>query len=299
MAGSKMAGTTVTGTKTPIKPFLKWAGGKRQLLTEIKKQLPEDFASYTYYEPFAGGGAVLFELQPQKAVINDSNSQLMIAYNAIMDNVEGLITLLREHEINYSKDYYYQIRNIDRDPLRFSKLSNVEKAARTIFLNRTCFNGLYRVNSKGFFNVPSGKFPGGKYKNPIICNEGNLRLISKYLNSGSITILNKDFEEAVSGADKNSFIYFDPPYYSQDKTGFTKYQADDFCESSQERLRNLIMEMTKQGIKCLLSNSDTEYIRNSYKNGFFQIITVQAKRAINSNPMGRGNVSELLIKNWY
>jgi len=288
----------MAGSKAPIKPFLKWAGGKRQLLTEIKKQLPEDFDSYTYYEPFAGGGAVLFELQPQKAVINDSNSQLMIAYNAIMDNVEDLIALLREHEKNYSKDYYYQIRNIDRAPLQFSKLSNVEKAARTIFLNRTCFNGLYRVNSKGHFNVPSGKFPAGKYKNPIICNEENLHLISSYLNSGSITILNMDFEEAVSGADKNSFVYFDPPYYSKDKTGFTKYQADDFGESSQERLRDLIIKMTGQGIKCLLSNSDTEYIRDLYNSNFFHIMVVQAKRAINSNPMGRGNVSELLIKNW-
>ena len=283
----------MTNSNFPLKPFVKWAGGKRQLLAEIKKYLPENLNDYTYYEPFAGAGAVLFGLQPGKAVINDSNTQLMITYNAIKENVEELIAALRKHEKMYDKDYYYKIRNLDRDPVQFNELSNIEKAARTIFLNKTCFNGLYRVNSKGFFNVPLGK-----YKNPVICNDTVLRSISGYLNSNDITILNEDFESAVSGADKNSFVYFDPPYHSQDKTNFTAYQADGFGLSCQERLRNLMIEMTKREVRCLLSNSDTEFIRGLYNNDFFDIVTVQAKRKINSDSAGRGNVKELLIKNW-
>jgi len=283
----------MTKNNSPLKPFVKWAGGKRQLLAKIKKHLPEDLNDYTYYEPFIGAGALLFDVKPQKAVINDSNIQLMIAYNVIKNNVEDLITVLKKHEKMYEKEYYYKIRNLDRDIVQFSGLSDVEKAARTIFLNKTCFNGLYRVNSKGFFNVPQGK-----YKNPVICNDVNLRLISEYLNSGGITILNEDFESAAAGANENSFVYFDPPYHSPDKTGFTGYQADGFGESEQKRLRDLIIEMTKRGVKCLASNSDTEFIRELYDHDFFDIISVQAKRTINSNPIGRGNVKEVLIKNW-
>jgi len=276
-----------------LKPFIKWAGGKRQLLPEIKKNLPENIHDYTYYEPFAGAGAVFFELQPKKAVINDSNEQLMITYKAIKEDVEGLIKLLKNHKELNSAEYYYKIRNLDRDLVQFNSLTNIEKAARMIYLNKTCYNGLYRVNSSGFFNVPFGK-----YKNPAVCEETPLRQISEYLNSSEIEILNVDFETAVSNADKNSFIYFDPPYHSPDKSNFTGYQAGGFDESGQERLRNLMMEMTKRGIKCLLSNSDTGFIRELYKDACFKIIPVQAKRAINSVASGRGVVNEVLIRNF-
>ena len=276
-----------------IKPFLKWAGGKRQLLTEIKTHLPKDINNYTYYEPFLGAGAVFFDLQPEKAVINDFNEQLILTYNVIKENIDDLISLLKNYQKMNDVDCYYKIRNIDRDPQIFNNLSNIEKAARLIFLNKTCFNGLYRVNSQGFFNVPYGK-----YKNPAICEEIVLRQISAYLNSGKISILNTDFEKAISTAGKKSFVYFDPPYHSPGKKNFTGYQANGFNENEQERLRDVVIKLTKKCVKCLLSNSDTDYIRELYKNDSFKIITVQAKRAINSDAAGRGYVNEVLIKNW-
>jgi DNA adenine methylase len=276
-----------------IKPFLKWAGGKRQLLSEIRKHFPKGINNYTYYEPFLGAGAVFFELQPKKAVINDFNEQLILTYNVIKENVEELINLLKKNEKLNDEDYYYEIRNMDRDSVKFNKLTNTEKAARLIFLNKTCYNGLYRVNSQGLFNVPYGK-----YKNPTICEEIVLRQISGYFNSNEIKILNKDFEDAISSADKNSFIYFDPPYHSPDKTNFTGYQADGFNENEQERLRNVMLKMANKSVKCLLSNSDTEYIREIYNHDCFDIISVQAKRLINSDSAGRGIVNEVLIKNW-
>ncbi|MDR1625427.1 MAG: DNA adenine methylase [Spirochaetia bacterium] len=276
-----------------IRPFLKWAGGKRQLLAEIKKQLPQGMNKYTYYEPFVGAGAVFFELQHGKAVIGDCNAQLILTYKTIKENVEELIKLLRKHKNKNGEEYFYEIRNLDRDAAKFSKLTDAGKAARFIFLNKTCFNGLYRVNSQGLFNVPCGK-----YKNPAICEETVLRHISGYLNNNGIAILNSDFEAAVLSADENSFVYFDPPYHSPGKTNFTGYQADGFGEEEQERLRAVMVKLTNRGAKCLLSNSDTDYIRKLYDCDFFDIISVRAKRFINSDSAGRGNVNEVLIKNW-
>jgi len=276
-----------------IKPYLKWAGGKRQLLAEIKKHLPKDIDAYTYYEPFIGAGALFFDLKPKKAVVNDHNTQLILTYHAIRNNVEELILLLQEYKIKNSREFYYEIRNADRDRVKFNAATDTEKAARLIFLNRTCFNGLYRVNSRGLFNVPYGK-----NKNPSICEGSLLRLISEYLRTNEIVILNSDFEQAVSTANKESFIYFDPPYHSPDSSHFSQYQAGGFGEKEQERLRNTMLKMTNQGIKCLQSNSDTEYIRRLYNYDFFDIIPVKAKRAINSNSLKRGFVNELLIRNW-
>jgi DNA adenine methylase len=276
-----------------IKPYLKWAGGKRQLLPEIKKYLPKNINSYIYFEPFVGAGALFFEIQPQKAIINDFNEQLIVTYNVIKDNVEGLISLLKKYQKMNNEEHFYEIRNLDRNKEKLVKLSNIEKAARLIFLNKTCFNGLYRVNSQGLFNVPYGK-----YKNPAICEDIVLRQISNYLNSNEIAILNKDFEQAILTAGKKSFVYLDPPYHSPDKTNFTGYQANGFDENEQERLRNVIIEMTNRGVKCLLSNSDTEFIRELYDYDSFEIISVFAKRTINSDSTGRGSVNELLIKNW-
>jgi len=276
-----------------IKPYLKWAGGKRQLLLEIKKCLPEEIGNYTYYEPFVGAGAVFFNLQPEKAVINDFNSQLILTYIAIKENVKELIKTLSEYKKNNSREFYYKLRNTDKEPKTFNKLSDIEKAARLIYLNKTCYNGLYRVNSKGFFNVPYGK-----HNNPSIFDENVLYQISEYLNSNKIKIINDDFESAVSTADKNSFIYFDPPYHSPEKSNFTSYQANGFNDEEQKRLCDVIKKMTEKKVKCLLSNSNTDYIRKLYKDECFKIIPVQAKRTINSKSKDRGNVTEVLIKNW-
>jgi DNA adenine methylase len=276
-----------------IKPYLKWAGGKRQLLAEIKNHIPAGISKYTYYEPFIGAGAVFFALQPKRAVINDFNTQLILTYRIIKESPEELIELLRKHKNKNSEEYYYEVRNLDRDTEKFNRLTDIEKAARLIFLNKTCFNGLYRVNSQGLFNVPYGK-----YMNPAICEELVLRQIGEYLNNNEITILNNDFEAAVLSSDKDSFIYFDPPYHSPGKASFTGYQAGGFGEEEQERLRNVMIKMTNRGAKCLLSNSDTDFIRELYSYDFFDVISVQAKRFINSDSTGRGNVREVLIKNW-
>jgi len=272
-----------------IKPYLKWAGGKRQLIKEISAYIPKNFS--TYYEPFVGAGAVLFSLQPKHAVINDNNEQLMLTYKVIKNNVESLINALIEHKEHNCEEYYYKIREKDRNIEEFRKQSDVQKAARLIYLNKTCYNGLYRVNSQGLFNVPYGK-----YKNPDIFDPFVLRAISRYLNENDILIQSGDFEVSVETADDNSFVYFDPPYHSPDNTNFTGYQAGGFDEDEQIRLRDVYERLSKRGVKCLLSNSDTPFIRELYKN--YEIITVEANRAINSNADRRGKVSELLIKNW-
>lgn len=276
-----------------IKPYLKWAGGKRQLLQVIKTFLPTRITDYKYYEPFVGAGAVFFELQPKKAVINDFNSELILTYNVIKNNVEELIKLLFIHQNNNNEDYYYHIRSQDRDKKKFKCFSETEKAARLIFMNKTCFNGLYRVNSQGLFNVPYGT-----YKNPKICEVDLLRSINKYLKNNEIEIMNGDFVGATKGADTKSFVYFDPPYHSPNNSNFTGYQASGFDENEQLRLRDNYSNLTERGVKCLLSNSDTEFIRDIYSDKRFDIYTVQAKRLINSNSSKRGEVNEVLIKNW-
>lgn len=276
-----------------VKPYLKWAGGKRQLLPDIKKNLPSRINEYKYYESFVGAGAVLFDLQPKRAVINDFNSQLILTYTVIRDHIDDLIEALRVHQNNNSAKYYYEVRAQDRDQNFFQSLSNVQKAARLIYLNKTCYNGLYRVNSQGLFNVPYGY-----YKNPAICEEITLRAVHQYLKNNEIEILNGDFATVTQDADHKSFVYFDPPYHSPDNTNFTGYQANGFSEDDQIRLRDVYLELTEKGVKCLLSNSDTDFIRELFNDKRFKIIKVKAKRAINSNSAGRGEVDEVLIKNW-
>ena len=277
-----------------VKPYLKWAGGKRQLLPEIKKHLPQKFSDYKYYEPFVGAGAVFFEKQPKKAVINDYNTQLILTYTVIKNSVNELLEALRVHSQKNDEDYFYEIRARDRDTEAFSAISDIEKAARLIYLNKTCYNGLYRVNAQGLFNAPYGR-----YINPAICDEPVLRAIHKYLSENEeVEILNGDFADAVQTADDKAFVYFDPPYHSSDNTNFTGYQADKFGDEEQTRLRNTFVELTEKGAKCLLSNSDTSFIRELYADDRLSIVTVTAKRAINSNGAGRGNVNEVLIKNW-
>ena len=269
-------------------PFLKWAGGKRQLLPEITKHIPK---FDTYYEPFVGAGAVLFELQPQKAVINDSNLELMNCYQVIKDNLDDLLTALQKHKND--EDYYYEIRELDRKVKEYHKLSPVEKASRIIFLNKTCYNGLFRVNSQGQFNVPFGR-----YKNPNIINKSVLKAVHRYLNKNDVKILNADFETAVQDTKKGDFVYFDPPYDPvSDTASFTGYDINGFDRNEQKRLKKVYDRLTEKGVKCLLSNSATEFILDLYSN-YNPILIVSASRNINSVAKQRGKVSEVLVKNW-
>ncbi|PSF37605.1 DNA methyltransferase [Aphanothece hegewaldii CCALA 016] len=270
-----------------VKPFLKWAGGKRQLLAELRRNMPKSYENY--YEPFIGGGALFFDVQPQKAVINDSNSELINCYQVIKASPEKLIESLNQHknEINY----YYKLRDLDRENT-YSMLSSVERASRIIYLNKTCYNGLFRVNSQGQFNVPFGK-----YKNPDIVNIAVIKAVHKYLNENYINMLNTDFEKALSTAKKGDFIYLDPPYDPiSDTSSFTGYDVNGFDREEQERLKLVVDKLHVKGCKFLLSNAYTEFIIDLYKN--YKQIKISAVRAINSNADKRGKVDEILVKNY-
>lgn len=274
--------------KNAIKPFLKYAGGKQKLLPIICKYIPSSFQ--TYYEPFVGGGSLLFYLQPKTAIINDINEEITNCYKVIENNVKELITDLEKH-IN-SKSYYNKIRNIDRLST-YSSVSPIEKASRTIFLNKTCYNGLFRVNKHNQFNVPYGY-----YKNPVICDKSRLMQISEYFNNSSITIRNGDFVAAIKDAKKNDFVYFDPPYDPISKTSnFTAYSSKKFTKSDQQRLKEVFDLLSQRGCKCLLSNSCTQFIKELYSNDY-NVITIHAPRNINSDTKKRGKVPELLIMNY-
>ena len=274
----------------PPRPFLKWAGGKRQLLPVLRAHLPANWQTLRYYEPFLGAGALLFSLSPRRAVVNDANQQLIQTYQALKQSCEEVIALLEEHWEYHCQEYYYQIREMDRDS-GFEALPAAVKAARLIYLNKTCFNGLHRVNNQGWFNVPYGR-----YVNPAICEADVLRSVGDYLRRNNITLRSGDFAAAVRGARRDSFVYFDPPYHSPDNANFTSYQANTFGETEQRRLRDTFAALTRRGVPCLLSNSDTAFIRHLYDG--YHIDTIQARRAINSDATQRGAVNEVLIWNW-
>lgn len=272
------------------KPFVKWAGGKRQILNELNKYVPDDFN--TYYEPFVGGGALLFELVPKNAIINDSNKELMNVYEVLKD-YDLFIKICKElniHERRHNEEYYYKIRNLDRDILKFSKLSNYSLAARTIYLNKSCFNGLYRVNSKGLFNVPFNK----KEKVSTYDVE-NLLLIHNYLTNNNVKIMSTDFLECVKSCQKDDFVYFDPPYDTINNS-FTSYTEEGFTKKDQERLSNVFKELDKKGVKVMLSNHNTDFIKELYDGFNFHVIS--AKRNINSKGNKRGRVEEVIITNY-
>lgn len=273
------------------KPFVKWAGGKRQIIDKLLKLSPVEFG--TYYEPFVGGGALLFELSPKNAVINDSNKELMNVYKMISTDkgYEDVVKLLNTYEKKHSEKFFYQIRNQDKDKEKFAKLTDAERAARTIYLNKSCFNGLYRVNSKGEFNVPFNK----KLKVNTYDSE-NMILAYVYFQSNNITMLNTDFEEAVKNAKKGDFIYFDPPYDSENDTTFNSYTEDRFGKEEQRRLARVYKELSDRGCYVMLSNHNTTLINELYKD--FNIHIITAKRNINSKGTKRGNVEEVIITNY-
>lgn len=271
-----------------IRPFLKWAGGKRQLLPEINKYVPKKYK--TYYEPFLGGGAILFYLQPKNATINDSNTELINCYEVIRDSLDELIEDLKKHQNEES--YYYKMRELDRTNTYKDNYDKVKRASRILYLNKTCYNGLFRVNSQGQFNVPFGR-----YKNPNILDEAVLRAVNKYLNNNQVKILNTDFEKAVLDAKKGDFVYFDPPYDPVSQTAsFTGYDVNGFDRNEQERLKSVFDDLTLRGCKALLSNADTEFIIELY--GSYKIEKISATRAINSNALKRGKISEVLVRNY-
>ncbi|HHY74738.1 MAG TPA: DNA adenine methylase [Bacillus bacterium] len=278
--------------KKLAQPFLKWAGGKRQLLPEIRKYVPKRIN--TYYEPFIGAGAVLFDLQPKKAIVNDINVELVNVYNVVKDKVDELIEELKMHENRNDSEYFYTMRDLDRDKKKYNQLSQVERAARMIYLNKTCYNGLFRVNSQGQFNVPFGK-----YKNPQIVNEIVLKAVHNYLRLNDVTIWNKDFSEVINSVKKGDFVYFDPPYDPvSDTSSFTGYSLAGFNRDDQLRLRDVCVELDKRGCKFLLSNSATDFIKEKYNEKGFHVEIVSASRHINSVASKRGKIDEVLVMNY-
>ena len=269
---------SATTKKTSAKPFLKWVGGKTQLLPHILGLFPKSFNRY--HEPFVGGGAVFFSLSPHKAILSDVNPDLIQAYTMIRDDVESVIHELKMHRAEEA--YYYSVREAD-----VASLSGAEAAARIIFLNKTCFNGLYRVNRSGKFNVPFGK-----YANPTICNEANLRLVSEALQGVDIRL--ESVFELDARVSKNDLVYFDPPYVPLSPTAsFTSYTKQGFGEHQQRQLATLFARLASKGAHCYLSNSDTPLVRELFKD--FRIKKVYARRAINSRADRRGPVGEVIV----
>ena len=277
-AMTSLAAQTALDHAVPARPFLKWAGGKTQLLTHILPWFPDHFNRY--FEPFVGGGAVFFAVQPRKAFLSDVNPNLVDAYLAIRDDVDGVIRHLKRHSA--TEEHFYKVRA--QDP---AKLSRLQRAARMIFLNRTCFNGLYRVNKSGKFNVPFGK-----YSNPRICNVENLERVSESLQGTDIR-LSSVFDSALR-ARKGDLVYFDPPYVPLTPTAsFTSYTAGGFGQADQVRLAEMFGRLARRGVHVVLSNSDTPLVRDLYKH--FHTERVYARRAINSRATGRGRVAEVIV----
>lgn len=237
-----------------------------------------------------GAGAVLCALQPAHATICDKNELLITTYQVIRDDVEGLIVRLNEHAQQHNAAYYTHIRALDRHSA-YQHMTAVDKAARLIYLNRTCYNGLYRVNSRGYFNVPIGR-----YLNPLICDSTTLRAMHTYLHQADVTIMSGDYRAALSDIPVGSLVYFDPPYHSPAKQNFTSYHADGFDEADQIALADTFRMLTRQGVYCMLSNADTPLMHELYH--AYTIDVVTATRAINAQHTARGHVNEVLIRNW-
>ncbi len=277
-------------------PFIKWAGGKSRLISQLKNFIPEEFNNY--FEPFVGSGALFFYLTSSFKTkknfslhLSDINSELINVYKTIKDNLKDLIKELQYNENEYYNDpkkFYYKLRG-ERFPFE-----SIKEAARFITLNKTCYNGLYRVNKNGIFNVPIGS-----YIKPKICDFRNLTKVNRIMNLRNTTIENYDYQKISSKIKENDFIYFDPPYFPINKTSnFTNYTSYGFDISQQKRLANFFNELDKRKCKILLSNSDTTIIRDLYSSFKENIISLNALRSINSNAEKRKNQSELIIKNF-
>lgn len=272
-----------------VAPFLKWAGGKRQLLNQIKERMPKEYNDY--YEPFIGGGAVLFELQPEKATINDINTSLINVYRQVKDNTDEFIELVKKLDSEMwedGKEYYLDIREKYNDKL-LKKEYDLELAALFTFMNKHCFNGLYRVNKKGLFNVPYNK------SRRTSIEEEAIRETAKYLKT--VNILEGDFEEACKNAKKGDFIFFDSPYAPLNPTSFEAYTKEGFDVESHKRLAKLYDKLTERGCYCMLTNHNTEFINELYSNKGYRIDVVSVKRMINSDASNRKG-EEVIICNY-
>ncbi|PLX41688.1 MAG: modification methylase [Deltaproteobacteria bacterium] len=275
-----------SSVKGPVgAPFVKWAGGKRQLLDELLKRAPESYERYV--EPFVGGGALFFALSPKSAILIDLNAELINLYRVVKEKPRELLEELSRHR--NEEEYYYAVRTLDR-AAEFAEMSEVERAGRFLYLNKTGYNGLWRVNSRGENNVPFGR-----YKNPTIADPDKIKASSAALAS-SILICG-DFSEVEHAARENDFLYLDPPYHPLSATsGFTGYSSGGFSAEDQIRLREMVLRLTKKGVKVMLSNSDTPFIQKLY-NGF-NVDRVSATRTINCKGAKRGHVSEVIIRNY-
>lgn len=273
--------------KDRIEPFIKWAGGKSQLLEQFRELFPADDSYNNYIEPFIGGGAVYFFLQPKDAIISDLNGKLVNTYKVIKTKTNELIKILESFQKKHSKDFYLKLR----EEFNTKKISNVRKAAILIYLNKTCFNGLYRVNKKGGFNVPFGQHKKFSFK-----KEQLLKASQQLKNT---KIKNESFEKVLDNAKKGDFIYFDPPYYPINGTSkFTTYTKEAFLEEEQNKLAEVFKKLDKKGCKVMLSNSDTKFIKDLYKNYKKYTATVGARRFINCVAEKRGEITELVIRNY-
>ena len=269
-------------------PVVKWVGGKRQLLPQILPLIPKRMTAYC--EPFLGGGAVLFALQPKRALVNDLNQDLITVYRVIKENADALIEHLSRHE--NTPEYFYRIRDLDRDKEAYAALSDVEKASRLLYLNKTCYNGLFRVNASGAFNSPYGH-----YRRPNIVNEQTIRGVSRYFNSCDIAFFSEDFAAVLEQVPEGGFVYLDPPYDPvSDTASFTGYNKGGFGREEQVRLKECCDALTARGVKFLLSNSATPFIRELY--GSYRVSIVQARRAVNSVASRRGVIEEVLVRNY-
>jgi DNA adenine methylase len=271
-----------------VAPVLKWVGGKRQLLDRLTSLIPEKIT--TYCEPFLGGGALLFHLQPKTAYVNDINEDLIRVYQVIKNDVETLIKALEGFK--NEAEYFYSVRDWDRNKIEYSSKSDVERAARVIYLNKTCYNGLFRVNNAGEFNSPFGN-----YRNPNIVNAPTLRAVNLYFNNSKVKLTASDYADVLKILPKDTFVYLDPPYHPvSDTANFTGYSRGGFTRVDQVALRDACNELDKRGIKFMLSNSATDFIREHYAN--YKITTVQAKRMINSDSTKRGEIDEVVVRNY-
>jgi DNA adenine methylase len=280
------------------RPFLKWAGGKRSLLKQYESFFKADGLASTsvetYYEPFVGSAAVFFHLQAegvaQRYVLSDVNAELVNVYQVVRDELDPLIELLIEYQQRHNRAHYYSVRRRDRDPQWLASASAVERAGRLLYLNRTCFNGLWRVNSRGEFNVPMGQ-----YQQPRIVREELLRAASAALTA--VELRASPFDEAVRDAGAGDFVYFDPPYVPLSETSsFTSYAADGFNLADQERLADTFRDLNDRGCRVMLSNSDHPLVHELYDG--FRIETVSARRRINSQADGRGPINEVVVLNY-
>jgi len=268
-------------------PFVKWVGGKGRLLSQLRPLLPSGVERMRHVEPFVGGGAFFFSRRPRRALLTDINPNLLATYTAIRDDVEGVIGGLRRLAGSHSKERYYQVRERYNQGRR---VSGSKRAAMFIYLNKTCFNGLHRVNRKGEFNVPMGA-----YKNPRILNEDGLHAASAALQGSDLRCAS--FDTLLENAKPGDFVYFDPPYEPVSETAsFTSYARDGFSRDDQTRLRDVFKALDRRGCKLMLSNSDVPFIRGLY--GDFNVETVAAPRAINCDATKRGKVSEVVVRNY-